>query len=384
MLQDEVNRFILTHFNTSNPDLAKMIKAELDYDINSEAVRGRKRQLRKKFGDNLEHVNKFAEDLEAGGFEPHNWQHGWLKGKETSIYIRNKEDIVTYEDVRDEMVVALKKHAPKYPVIKRKRITDGHLLVIDPADLHLGKLAQDEETGNEYNIDIAKKRCIDGVRGIIAKSQGFNIDQIVFIVGNDVLHTDNPRRTTTSGTPQDTDKQWWYAYIHARDMYVQVIEELTAIADVHVIFCPSNHDYMSGFMLADSLACWFHRSKNVTFDVTMRHRKYWKYGTSMLEFDHGDGCKEADTPLIMASEQPKMWAESIFRYSFKHHIHHLKNIRWQSGKDYHGCTVQYLRTPSGTDRWHDNNGYTLVPKAIEGFIIHKEYGQISRLTHHFM
>ena len=47
-----------------------------------------------------------------------------------------------------------------------------------------------------------------------------------------------------------------------------------------------------------------------------------------------------------------------------------------------GVTVEFLRSPSGTDSWHYQKGYTGSIKAVEGFI-HNEYGQIAHLTHIF-
>jgi hypothetical protein len=49
-------------------------------------------------------------------------------------------------------------YAPLYPKIDRSPIQDGHLLIIDPADVHIGKLSMIEETGEEYSIDISVQK----------------------------------------------------------------------------------------------------------------------------------------------------------------------------------------------------------------------------------
>jgi hypothetical protein len=56
-------------------------------------------------------------------------------------------------------------------------------LVIDIADLHIGKLASAFEVGEDYNCQIAVKRAKDGMQGILNKSQGFKIDKILFVAG---------------------------------------------------------------------------------------------------------------------------------------------------------------------------------------------------------
>ena len=139
----------------------------------------------------------------------------------------------------------------------------------------------------------------------LKKASGFEIEKILFIIGNDVLHVDNANKSTTTGTPQDIDGSWHKNYIIARDVYIEAINMLLEVADVHIVHNPSNHDFISGFMLADSIYCWFRKSENVTFNVTNKHRKYYKYGRNLISSSHGDGAKMADMPLLMANEANK-------------------------------------------------------------------------------
>lgn len=282
----------------------------------------------------------------------------------------------SYFDIKDEMLAEIKEYAPKYPSINYEIKNEGHLLVVDPADIHIGKLASSFETGETYNNQIAVDRIRAGVAGILEKSKGFNIDKILLVVGNDILHIDTPKRTTTSGTPQDTDGMWYDNFKIAKQIYVEVIESLIQLAPVHVQYDPSNHDYTNGFFLADTLSSWFSNSTSVTFNCGIAHRKYFVYGDNLIGTTHGDGAKETDLPLLMAHEA-KEWSACTHRYFYTHHIHHKKS------RDYMGVCVESLRSPSGTDSWHHRNGYVFAPKAIEGFIHHKTNGQIARITHIF-
>lgn len=295
----------------------------------------------------------------------------------------SKFGVIPYNQIKTDLIKDIKKYAPVYKKITYKKNNDGHLLVIDPADIHIGKLSVKEETGFTYNIEEAKIRAVSGVMGIVNKSKGFKIDKILLIIGNDIIHIDTPFRATTSGTPQDTDGQWWQMFREAKDLYIEIIEHLQQVAPVHVVYNPSNHDYSSGFMLADTISSWFSKNKNITFDVSISHRKYFLWGTNLISTSHGDGAKETDMPILMASEKPDLWAKSKFRYIYLHHIHHKKQIKWKSGEDYHGATVEYLRSPSEPDAWHDRNGFTSVPKAVEGFVHSKENGQVARITHYY-
>lgn len=288
----------------------------------------------------------------------------------------------TLEQQFEPILKDLQSYSPKFDKIKREKVVDPHCLIIDPADVHVGKLATVSDTGNHYDIDKAVEQVDKGIDGILSKAFGFNIEKVIFVIGNDCLHIDNPKRTTTSGTPQDTSGMWHEAFIAAKEMYVRAIERILPYSDVEIIFNPSNHDYMSGFMLAQTIEAYFRWSKNVTFDVSISHRKYTKYGNNMIATSHGDGAKLEDTPLLMATENPQMWNDCMFRYIYLHHLHHKQTHKFMSGKDFIGVTAEYLRTPSPSDSWHNRNGYVGAKKAIEGFIHSFDNGQVARLTHH--
>ena len=352
------------------------LKKEHDFEIHPRTIHD---FLKKHYTPSI-----FESKLEESNFNINSkWSHGWLKTKEASIFIKNKEGVISFDEMRAKFITEMSEYSPSYKKVKRKPITDKHLLVIDIADLHIGKLADKSETGDSYNSDIGVKRALEGVNGILSKAKGFPIDKILFIIGNDVLHIDNANKSTSAGTTQDVDGMWYKNYEIARDLYIKIIEMLVTVANVHVVHNPSNHDYISGFMLADSIYCWFRKHKNITFDVSNAHRKYFIYGKNLIGSSHGDGAKMADMPLLMANEAPLQWANTFYRYIYLHHIHHKDVTKFKSGKDYQGVTVEYLRSPSGTDSWHHRNGYQHAPKAIEAFIHNEEFGQCARLTHLF-
>ena len=317
-----------------------------------------------------------AEECAKEGIPIQDVKYYWFKGERFSINVRGQQ--ISYDDIREQLVKDMKEHSPVYKEVKRTKSTgDSHLLVIDPADIHIGKLCSAFETGDEYNNKIAVQRVMEGVNGIVEKASSFNTDKILYIIGNDVLHIDTPKRQTTSGTPQDTDGMWYDNFLIARKMHVEILEELRQIADVHVQYDPSNHDYTNGFFLADTIQSWFNKDKNITFNCSIAHRKYFTYHNNLIGTTHGDGAKENDLPLLMAHEAKDSWSTCHHKYWYTHHIHHKRS------RDIMGVTVESLRSPSGTDSWHSRNGYDHSPKAIEGFLHHKIHGQIARFNHIF-
>ena len=351
-------------------------------------VKGQKDQGRQQvrvrvYKDELEALNNartlWNEAIDAG-LNPHEVKHGWIKSDKSSMFMKNHSYQEPKErqlrDLFAELLNQFKDYTPNFPKIERKKCTDPHLLVVDPADIHIGKLCSSFETGVEYNSQIAVQRVREGVQGIINRVQGYEIDQILFVAGNDVLHIDTPKRTTTSGTPQDTSGMWYDNVILAKDLYVDIIEMLRTVAPVKCVFNPSNHDYMSGFMLLQIIEAWFKDCEDVDFDAGMSHRKYHKYHNNLIGTTHGDGAKLTNLPMLMAAEA-EHWSACKKRYMYTHHVHHF------SGKDFPGLNIQSLRSPSESDSWHHRNGYEQVPKAIEGFLHHPKHGQVNKLTYHF-
>lgn len=376
---NKIEKLFIGNPRLTNKEVAKMVGATYNhvkvirYRLINDGVLPE--ALIHRRGERREEQHKaLREECDKVGIPTDDVRHYWYKGEHFSIFAGNKK--IDLWALKDAIVEDMAQYAPKYPKIKYKKISDSHLLVIDPADIHINKLCSAFETGDPYDTATAIARVKEGVLGILHKAQPYNIDQILFIIGNDILHTDNPKSTTTSGTSQDTELLWYDAFKLAFKLYVDVIETLASVATITVQYDPSNHDYLVGFLLAQSLEAWFRSAPNVTFKVNIAHRKYFRYGANLIGTTHGDGAKESDLALLMAHES-KDWNECKHRYFYIHHIHHKKS------KDYMSVCVESLRSPSGTDSWHHRNGYQHAPKAIEAFIHHAKFGQISRITHLF-
>lgn len=394
----------------TDEQLKEALEASEKHDTNQQAAdsiglslgtfRKRLRKARARFEEPA-----LEESAQRVGYPIDDVKHYWIKENGISAFVKRSGQPQSYMEMRDEIIATMDAHSPRYDPIEP--VGGDHLLVMDPADVHIGKLSAVLETGADYDMGIAVDRIRSGVTGLLGKAIGHGIGRIIVVIGNDILHIDNPRRTTTSGTPQDTHGQWWQMFAEAKKCYVAMIEQLASVAPVHVIFCPSNHDYVSGWMLADTLASWFRQHEGVSFgiedrSVSIAHRKYAVFSNALLGFTHGDGAKEKDLPMLMQHEAREAWGRTKYSYWYVHHFHH--KIRNASGKhsqriekDHAGVTViqsgqefdptentyvEYVRSPSPADGWHDRNGYK-NSQSIECYL-HDETGwQCSRFSHVF-
>ena len=119
----------------------------------------------------LEKYRAIKKASDAIGINDADVKHGWLKNDKASLFFKNpnfkSEDEQGLNIIKLECIEAVKNHAPKYDKIKFEKTDDSHLLVIDIADLHIGKLSSVFEVGEDYNCQIAVKRAKDGMQGIL-------------------------------------------------------------------------------------------------------------------------------------------------------------------------------------------------------------------------
>ncbi len=325
----------------------------------------------------LKKYRRLKQEANKSGLDVSQVKHAWIKDKHSFFVTNPAYKSVEHNAFLAELNEFIRDRSPKIRKIRREKLSDPKLLIIDPADVHIGKLASAIETGEKYNSDIAIQRVHEGINGILRKVSGYNIEKILFVAGNDILHTDNNKKKTTRGTDQDVSEMWYESFLKAKKLYLDLIDKLIGIADVHYIHCMSNHDFVTGWMLSQAVGAYYDKCQSITFDNSPSHRKYYKYGQNLIGLTHGDGAKQDKLPLLMANDRKEWWAKTNFKYIYSHHLHH------KVSKDYPGVTFEAFRSVSGADSWHHIAGYEHAPKAIEAFIHDPNFGQEARLSHYF-
>lgn len=264
-----------------------------------------------------------------------------------------------------------KKDAKLYKPVKYVTSKTGNMLEVQIPDLHLGKMAWGVETnGDNYDSHIAEEVFDKAVEALVDRTSSYNFDRTLFLVGNDLLHTDTRAGTTEAGTPVDTDGRYHKSFIKARKMITRAIERLMLISPVDVLVVPGNHDTLSAWHLGDSLECTFAKCKDVTIDNTPNHRKYYQWGDVMLMFAHGNKGKLQDYPLTMATERPDLWGATKFREAHTGDKHQLKV------QELHGCRVRISPALCPADAWHSENYFIGNQRAAEAFVWSKTEGLI--------
>lgn len=273
----------------------------------------------------------------------------------------------------DDLIAEAKKQIRTPSIVRQiSKSASGNCAEISIFDLHLGKLAWGKETlWENYDSRIAEDLFSSALQALLERIAPFRPERIVLPIGNDLLHYDTKQITTTAGTPQNTDGRYHKMFQSARRMVTKAINDARAIAPVYVPVVPGNHDTLGAYHLGDSLSCYFHTAKDVVIDNEPTLRKYFEWGAAMVLFTHGDKGKPPNYPLLMAREQPDMWARTRYR---EVHTGHLHQTRVQ---EFHGVRVRILPSLCAADAWHSENMFVGNLRSSEAFVWNKTEGLIS-------
>jgi 3',5'-cyclic AMP phosphodiesterase CpdA len=296
---------------------------------------------------------------------------------------------LTLMALRDGLVSDIKAVTRKVQPVRtaRKFVESGWLFEFSPFDLHMGKYAWDEETVTNYDVDIAAdlfNASLDFLLAQAMKVTGGRLERVLCVFGNDVAHIDSKRGETTAGTRMDVDTRYVRVYRRIVAVHRRAVDILRDVAPVHIAIVPGNHDELTAFHLGEILEAIYEGDKHVTVDNVAKLRKYYHFGTNLFGFTHGMAEKVSELPLLMAREQPDLWAQCASReWHIGHkHIAEKHESRGRLEQDMFsdkGVRIRRLMSLSAHDAWHTQHAYT-DRRACDSFVFHKEAGYTANLS----
>lgn len=289
-------------------------------------------------------------------------------------FVRKVDEIRARSVIEDMKEDALN-YAPVYAPIKYKKVHGDAMFEIAMPDIHFGRLTWAEETGQDYDIQIAEKMVDKVLSDLLASATLYPVHKILLPIGNDFYNVNSKDNTTVNGTPQQEDTRWQKTYRRGRELAVHMIEMCSQIAPVDVLIIKGNHDEEKSFYMGDGLCCWFHNNPNVHIDNGAMSRKYYLYGHSLIGFTHGDEEKLDKLPSLMPTEVPDLWAKSTYR---EFHLGH-KHKKYEVNEE-NGVVVRLLRSLVPIDAWTFDKGFVGALRAAEGFVWDKNKGLIAQFT----
>ncbi len=245
-------------------------------------------------------------------------------------------------------------------------------------DHHFGKFAWKDETGENFDLKIGKKRFVEAVCSL--SDRVVKPNRILFTVGNDILHINTEANTTFRGTVQDVDTRLAKIFVYAFETIVDTIFTLSKIAPVDILWIGSNHDLETSYFLCFSIAQYFKHDNRVNVDISPRIRKAYQWGKNSIFFDHGE-IKPEKIVNILSTEFPKEWCEAEWRECHAAHLHKKMEMIFTTADTYGSLIYRRIPSLTGTDSWHYRSGFICSPKAAQSFEWDKYEGQIGQYNH---
>jgi len=286
--------------------------------------------------------------------------------------------VLSLEELREELLADIREAGTGKPVTRRHTVDEDVLLEIAPLDAHLGALAWADETGGaSYDLKIASELYRDAVAGLLARAKRDRPAAILLRIGDDYLHVDSDLNQTTSGTPQDVDSRYRKVFRVGVQCAADAVRQCAALAPTKVVIVPGNHDNHATFALGEVIAAMYAEHPDVTVSPAITPRLYQEWGRVMLCLTHGDKELPQNLPLLMAAEQPQMWARTDWR---EIHMGHLHRKRQMAEDEFAGVRVRWLPSLKAADNWHAKKGYVGSNRAAEAYLWSKTRGFLGLLS----
>jgi len=292
---------------------------------------------------------------------------------QVKVWLRRKFQPAFQEALQD-FVERIEAAAPQYEDVEIHAGPDPHLLVLALVDQHFGKLAWAPETGEAYDLKMARSTYLWAAKTLFHRCRGYAIERVVLPVGNDLFHVDNLAGETNAGTRQDYDSRLPKIYQTVLDAVVQVIEYLRQYVTVEILWVPGNHDLQTSYYLCQTLEAYFRNASNIEVDASPQPRKYVRYGQCLIGYTHGNEEPHKDLPTVMMGERRQDLAEVDHVEWHLGHLHKKKETSFVGTDTFGPVTVRVLPSLCGTDYWHFKKGYVQHPQAAEGFLYSKFHG----------
>lgn len=300
------------------------------------------------------------------------YNHGELAGQ----WVISKVDQEKMLQVVTEKLEALSKGLPPIPRIPapRTHVNDDLLTLITISDLHLGMYAWSDETGDDYNTEIAVKRMMDGIGQMVAGSP--RSASAIFCLLGDTIHYDGLEAVTPAHRNLlDADTRFARLVDVAGDVTIKAIGMMARkFKKVTVICAEGNHDPAATPWLRKTLSVAFRKNPRIIVDNSPKSYHAYLHGEIFLGFHHADKIKKLEKlPEFFASEPSfrSMWGQAKQSYIHTGHLHKQGMVVTEHG----GAVVVRHPTLASKEAYSARAGYTSMQMA-RAYTYHKTRGEV--------
>lgn len=290
------------------------------------------------------------------------------------VWIKTKVEDEHRRFVMQETVEALKEDLPKYePVVY---VGNGNAKLLNlyvVTDYHLGMKSWHEETGADWDMEIAEGLLLDWLG--TAVSHAPNADMAILANLGDLMHWDGYDAVTPAHRHiLDADTRFQkLVRVAIRTIRKMIQMLLEKHKQVHVLMADANHDPASGAWLRELLASVYEEDPRITVDVSADTYYCYEHGDTSLFFHHGHKKGVADVDRVFAGKYRQVFGRTKFAYA------HLGHLHSSELKESQLMIVERHRTLAAADAYAAKGGW-LSGREAKVITYSKEYGEVFRIT----
>ena len=317
-----------------------------------------------------------------------------VKIKATFVRKKTVEDNQAREALEQALVDLQTHDCLNYEPIERiHALGDGEPFLFELAlhDPHFGMLAWGAEVGGvSQDLKIITREYGEAVRDLLRYALLYNTERLLYIVGHDMQHVNQPGMhkkggMTAGGTAQDIDGRIAKIFTAIRRAVVSGIDQARGIADfVDVMVVPGNHDPDESYKLGEVLNAWYRDCDDVNVIYSPNKRQYYGFGRNVFMMTHGEEYKRKrdSLPLIFATEcSAELWvAGDVCREIHTGHNHiNMEGGYYPTAEVNETRAIRTRSLPgfTATDGWHHEQGYRHRRSATA--LIYRKTGGIAGL-----
>lgn len=294
-------------------------------------------------------------------------------GQPVLEWVKTDEDRAAQEAI---MRAALKAMAEKLP---REKARPGPTHTV-PAllncyvltDYHLGMLAWGEETGADWDTNIAEALLVEWFSAAIAQAP--RAGTAVFAQLGDFLHWDGMDAVTPASKHLlDADGRFTKLVRVAIRVVRRIIGLLLARHErVVVLMAEGNHDPASSIWLREWLAATFEDEPRITVETSPDPYYCVEHGATALFFHHGHKRKPANVDAVFAAKFREVFGRTKHAYAHMGHMHHV------DVKETSLMVVEQHQTLAAPDAYASRGGW-MSGRSAQVITYHDVHGEVGRV-----
>lgn len=243
---------------------------------------------------------------------------------------------------------------------------------IQIGDAHLGMLAHEAETGENFDLKIAERELLMAVMMLIEEIKP--VKRLVINDLGDFTHYENfAGQTEASGHNLDYDGRFPKMIdVYARVMRTIIDMALSKAETVDVIINQGNHSRTNDIWMAVLLREVYGPTGRV--NVLNNHSPFigYRMGNTFVMTHHSDKTKPNRLAQVMTSDFRRDFGETEFHYIDIGHIHHhMKSV------EHPEVVIESWNILAAKDAYASDNGYR-SRQSITVVNRSKKYGEIGR------